>query len=72
MIIKLAQAKIRRYYGSMKRQSGKMLTVQEFRRLFGKEKQCGAQLTRQRWPDGFACPHCAGPSRGYMASRRVP
>jgi len=22
-------------------------------------------------PDGFACPHCAGPSRGYMASRRV-
>jgi len=27
----------------MKRQSGKMLTLQEFRRLFGKEKQCGAQ-----------------------------
>ena len=48
-----------------------MLTVQEFRRLFGEERQCGAQLTRQRWPEGFRCPRCAGLSRGYIASRRV-
>src|SRR5450432_3203929 len=55
----------------MKNRRGKMLTVQEFRRLFGTERRCGAQLTRQRWPDGFQCPRCAGPSRGYMTSRRV-
>src|SRR5476651_1823544 len=53
------------------RRRDKMLTVQEFRRLFGTERRCGAQLTRQRWPHGFACPHCGGPSRGYMVSRRV-
>ena len=47
-----------------------MLTVKEFRSQFGKS-QCGAQLTRQRWPDGFRCPRCGGPSRGYIASRRV-
>jgi transposase-like protein len=55
----------------MKNRRGKMMTVQEFGRLFGAERRCGAQLTRQRWPEGFQCPHCAGPSRGYIASRRV-
>src|ERR1039458_1041822 len=55
----------------MKNRRGKMLTVQEFRRWFGTERGCGAQLTRQRWPEGVQCPHCAGPSRGYIASRRV-
>jgi hypothetical protein len=49
----------------------KMLTVQEFRQQFGEESQCVAHLTGQRWPDGFRCPRCAGPSRGYIASRRV-
>jgi transposase-like protein len=49
----------------------KMLTVQQFRSLFGEERLCGEQLTVQRWPDGFACPRCAGPSRGYMSVRRV-
>ena len=48
-----------------------MLTVGEFRRLFGTERRCGAQLTRQRWPKGFCCPRCGGASRGYMSSRRV-
>lgn len=48
-----------------------MLTVQEFRSLFGAEELCGEQLTRQRWPEGFECPRCGGPSRGYMSGRRV-
>ena len=48
-----------------------MLTVQRFRSLFGEESQCAEQLTRQRWPGGFRCPRCSGPSCGYMAARRV-
>jgi len=50
---------------------GRMMTVREFRASFGDEQQCGEQLSLQRWPEGFACPRCAGPSRGYMAFRRV-
>jgi transposase-like protein len=48
-----------------------MMTVQEFRLRFGEESQCGAQLSRQRWPERFRCPRCDGASRGYIASRRV-
>ena len=55
----------------MKIRRSKMLTVQGFRTLFGEEWQCGAQLTRQRWPAGFECPRCSGPSRGYLVSRQV-
>ena len=50
---------------------GKMLTVLEFRSQFGEEAQCGEQMGRQRWPGGFSCPRCSGPSRGYMATRQV-
>jgi transposase-like protein len=49
----------------------RMMTVGEFRALFGEESQCAEQLTRQRWPDGFRCPRCDGSTRGYIASRRV-
>jgi len=49
----------------------RMLTVGEFRAKFGQEAQCAEQLTRQRWPEGFRCPRCAGATRGYIASRRV-
>ena len=49
----------------------RMLTVQQFRSLYGEEEQCWAQLSRQRWPEGFRCPRCSGPSRGYMVARRV-
>lgn len=49
----------------------RMLTVGQFRSRFGKERQCGAALSRQRWPEGFRCPRCDGASRGYIASRRV-
>src|ERR1035437_4294447 len=55
----------------MSRKSLRMLTVQEFRALFGEESGCGEQLSRQRWPDGFRCPRCDGPSRGYMSDRQV-
>jgi Zn ribbon nucleic-acid-binding protein len=50
---------------------GRMMTVREFRALFGEEQLCGEQLSRQRWPVGFKCPRCSGPSRGYMAERQV-
>src|ERR1035438_9837729 len=49
----------------------KMLTVLEFQTQFGDEQQRGDQLSRQRWPEGFSCPRCGGPSRGDMASRQV-
>jgi len=48
-----------------------MLTVQQFRALFGDEQKCGEQLSLQRWPEGFKCPRCGGSSRGYMAERQV-
>lgn len=54
-----------------KRSGKQMLTVQQFRASFGEEQQCGEQLSRQRWPEGFACPRCGGSSRGYMAVRQV-
>jgi len=47
------------------------MTVGEFRASFADEPQCGEQLSRRRWPEGFACPRCGGPSRGYMAARQV-
>jgi len=47
------------------------MTVQQFRASFGDEQKCGEQLSRQRWPEGFQCPRCGGPSRGYMAERQV-
>jgi len=49
----------------------RMLTVGEFRAQFGQEAQCAEQLTKQRWPEGFRCPRCAGSTRGYIASRKV-
>ncbi len=48
-----------------------MMTVQQFRASFGEEQQCGEQLSRQRWAEGFTCPRCGGPSRGYMVVRQV-
>ena len=49
----------------------RMLTVQQFRSLYGEEELCWAQLNRQRWPEGFRCPRCSGSSRGYMVARRL-
>lgn len=49
----------------------RMMTVREFRAWFWAEQQCGEQRSRQRWPEGFKCPRCQGPSRGYMVERQV-
>ena len=43
----------------------------EFQRLHGCEVQCHAHLVKQRWPDGFVCPHCQGRRHSYCAERRV-
>ena len=32
----------------------------EFLDQYGTDTQCEAALTADRWPDGFACPRCAG------------
>jgi hypothetical protein len=36
------------------------LSMFEFMERYGQEEQCEAALERQRWPDGFRCPRCAG------------
>jgi hypothetical protein len=54
-----------------KKKGTAMMTVQQFRASFGDGQQCGEHLSRQRWPEGFACPRCGGSSRGYMAVRQV-
>lgn len=48
-----------------------IMTVEQFRVRFGDERQCGEQLSRQRWFNGFKCPRCGGPGCGYIAARRV-
>ena len=36
------------------------LSMAEFMDRFGSQAQCEAALMTWRWPDGFACPACAG------------
>ena len=38
------------------------LSMPEFLSQYGTDAQCEAALTRARWPSGFACPRCSGPS----------
>lgn len=35
------------------------VSMPEFFERYGSEEQCAAELTAQRWPDGFRCPRCA-------------
>ena len=49
----------------------KGLSMSEFNRLYGTEDQCHAALAKWRWPDGFACPKCAGGKYSYVATRRL-
>ena len=49
----------------------KLLTVHQFRVLYGDEAKCVAQLSRMHWPEGFRCLRCGGASRGYMVARRL-
>ena len=38
------------------------LSMTEFIQLYGSDAQCEAALIASRWPQGFACPVCAGPA----------
>jgi len=49
-------------------QQGMSLT--EFFERYGTEAQCAAALAALRWPDGFACPRCAG-SAHYVVGHGV-
>lgn len=33
---------------------------------YGSDERCEAALIASRWPQGFACPVCGGPSRLYI------
>lgn len=57
--------------GMKKRNSKKMITIQQFHRCFGTDELCAQRLARMRWPRGFVCPRCGGDSRGYMKAKRV-
>ena len=39
------------------------LSMAEFMSRYGTDERCEAALTLARWPHGFACPECGGPSR---------
>jgi len=41
----------------------------DFYKLYGTEEQCRAAIFKWRWPDGFACPVCAGGKHSVIASR---
>lgn len=42
------------------------LSMPEFLRQFGTEVQCEVALERQRWPQGFRCPHCGESRHGVL------
>lgn len=39
------------------------LSIAEFMSQFGSEEQCEAALIAARWPEGFSCLACGGPTR---------
>ena len=47
------------------------LSMAEFNRRYGTEDQCHAALVGMRWPDGFACPRCAGAKHSYCEPKRL-
>jgi transposase-like protein len=49
----------------------KGLSLLEFQRLYGTEKQCEAALAKARWPDGFPCPRCQSHEHGLVYGRRL-
>ena len=49
----------------------KGLSLPEFQKLYGAEAQCEAVLEKNRWPDGFRCPHCGGHEHGLVYGRRL-
>jgi ISXO2-like transposase domain/Transposase zinc-ribbon domain len=49
----------------------KGLGMAEFQQLYGTEELCHAALVKLRWPDGFACPKCAGTKHSFCAPKRL-
>ena len=48
----------------------KGLSMGDFQRRYGTEVQCDDALVRMRWPDGFACPKCAGRKYSFCEPKR--
>jgi ribosomal protein L37AE/L43A len=53
----------------------KGISLPEFLKHYGQEKQCQIAMTKLRWPDGFICPECGHPghckiSRGLYQCNR--
>jgi ISXO2-like transposase domain/Transposase zinc-ribbon domain len=46
-------------------------TLLEFQRDFPDDEACLTYLAARRWPDGFACPRCAGTRASLITTRRV-
>ena len=47
----------------------KGLAMAEFTASYGTEEQCREALVKWRWPEGFACPHCASRRYSYCNPR---
>jgi hypothetical protein len=47
----------------------KGLSEPEFERRYGTEEQCREVVVRSRWPQGFACPACAGRGHSLVKTR---
>jgi len=48
------------------------LSMPEFLELYGTEDKCQRALEAARWPNGFACPRCAGPARTSFVRTGLP
>lgn len=48
------------------------LSLREFLKRYGSQRQCIAALERARWPEGFICPHCHGRSCSRIDTRTHP
>lgn len=48
------------------------LSMPEFFELYGSEARCQAALQAARWPNGFACPKCAGAARTSFVRGGLP
>lgn len=44
-------------------------TALELERRFGDERACRESLAQVRWPNGFRCPRCDGPSSYFVIER---
>ena len=47
------------------------MSLPEFIKRFGTEKQCREHLFALRWPNGFICPKCGGAPRVRIDEREI-